>query len=154
VAEERFEFPKEALPFLVVSLIVQERKTMSLIIGLDPHKASNTIAVLEPDETIRLTHRFENSDAGFVAMLKHVEGFRDRKWAVEGASGMGRSVAQRLVRAGETVVDVPPNSLHKSGYTQLGTVARPTRRMRFRSRKQRYVRNVLDPFRSMTILSR
>jgi transposase len=107
VAEERFEFPKEALPFLVVSLIVQERKIMSLIIGLDPHKASNTIAVLEPDETIRVTQRFENSDAGFAAMLKYVEGFRDRKWAVEGASGMGRSVAQRLVRAGETVVDVP-----------------------------------------------
>lgn len=40
-------------------------------------------------------------------MLKYVEGFRDRKWAVEGASGMGRSVAQHLVRAGETVVDVP-----------------------------------------------
>ncbi len=80
---------------------------MSLIIGLDPHKASNTIAVLEPDETIRVTQRFENSDAGFAAMLKYVEGFRDRKWAVEGASGMGRSVAQLLVRAGETVVDMP-----------------------------------------------
>jgi NAD(P)-dependent dehydrogenase (short-subunit alcohol dehydrogenase family) len=31
----------------------------------------------------------------------------DRLWAVEGCSGIGRHVAQRLVADGETVVDVP-----------------------------------------------
>ena len=32
----------------------------------------------------------------------------DRQWAVEGAGGVGRQLAQRLVADGETVIDVPP----------------------------------------------
>jgi NAD(P)-dependent dehydrogenase (short-subunit alcohol dehydrogenase family) len=31
----------------------------------------------------------------------------DRRWAVEGATGLGRGIAQQLVTAGETVLDVP-----------------------------------------------
>ena len=31
----------------------------------------------------------------------------ERRWAVEGAHGVGRAVAQQLVAAGEHVVDVP-----------------------------------------------
>jgi transposase len=78
-----------------------------MIIGLDPHKASNTIAVLGRDETLSVRRRFDNTVEGLVAMLAAVAGFTDRVWAVEGANGIGRSVAQRLVAAGETVVDVP-----------------------------------------------
>jgi transposase len=78
-----------------------------MIIGVDPHKASNTIAVLDRDETLHVECRFENTARGMVAMLDAVAGFTDRVWAVEGANGIGRSVAQRLVAAGETVVDVP-----------------------------------------------
>ena len=78
-----------------------------MIIGLDPHKASNTIAVLSRDETLELQQRFENTAGGMVAMLDAVAEFTDRVWAVEGANGIGRSVAQRLVAAGETVIDVP-----------------------------------------------
>ena len=40
-------------------------------------------------------------------MLDAVAEFDERVWAVEGANGIGRSIAQRLVAAGETVVDVP-----------------------------------------------
>ncbi len=78
-----------------------------VIIGLDPHKSSNTIAVLERDETIRLRRRFVNSVGGFDEMRSAVTDYPDRVWAVEGANGMGRSVAQRLVAAGEMVIDVP-----------------------------------------------
>jgi len=78
-----------------------------MIIGLDPHKASNTIAVLGRDETLHVRRRFDNTAEGLAAMLAAVAGFTDRVWAVEGANGIGRSVAQRLVAAGETVVDVP-----------------------------------------------
>ena len=78
-----------------------------VIIGLDPHKASNTIAVLERDETIKTRRRFDNTDVGLVEMLDAVAGFEDRVWAVEGANGIGRSVAQRLVALDEAVVDVP-----------------------------------------------
>jgi transposase len=79
----------------------------ALVIGLDPHKASNTIAVLDAEETLVARRRFENTADGLVAMLEAVSGWSDRIWAVEGANGIGRSVAQRLVAAGEMVVDVP-----------------------------------------------
>ncbi len=78
-----------------------------VIIGLDPHKASNTIAVLERDETLRLRQRFDNTDEGLVEMLDAVAGFGDRVWAGEGATGVGRSVAQRLVALDEAVLDIP-----------------------------------------------
>ena len=81
--------------------------TATVVIGLDPHKASNTIAVLERDETIVTRRRFENSAEGMAAMLGAVVEHTDRVWAVEGANGIGRSIAQRLVAAGENVVDVP-----------------------------------------------
>lgn len=74
---------------------------------MDPHKASNTIAVLSRDETMLTRRRFANSDDGFVEMLAAVADYPDRVWAVEGAKGVGRSVAQRLVGFDETVVDVP-----------------------------------------------
>lgn len=77
------------------------------IVGVDPHKASNTIAVLDRDGTLLLGHRFENTAEGMTAMVAAVDGFGDRVWAVEGANGIGRSVAQRLVAAGEAVIDVP-----------------------------------------------
>ena len=78
-----------------------------VIIGMDPHKSSNTIAVLTRDETMLTRRRFVNSDDGFIEMLDAVTDYPDRVWAVEGANGVGRSVAQRLVAFGETVVDVP-----------------------------------------------
>jgi len=79
----------------------------AVMIGLDPHKASNTIAVLERDETVLTKRRFDNSDDGLAEMLDTVAHWSERIWAVEGSAGMGRSVAQRLVGAGETVLDVP-----------------------------------------------
>ncbi len=78
-----------------------------MIVGVDPHKTSNTIAVLARDETLQLRCRFDNTAEGMVAMLDAVAEFPDRVWAVEGANGIGRSVAQRLVAAGEKVIDVP-----------------------------------------------
>jgi transposase len=32
----------------------------------------------------------------------------ERRWAIEGASGIGRPLAQKLAASGEEVVDVPP----------------------------------------------
>ena len=78
-----------------------------VIIGVDPHKASNTIAVLDRDETILTRRRFDNTVEGMVEMLEAVGEFSDRVWAVEGANGIGRSLAQRLVAVEEVVVDVP-----------------------------------------------
>jgi transposase len=78
-----------------------------VVIGLDPHKESNTIAVLQRDETLVARRRFVHNDDGLVAMFAAVAECPKRVWAVEGAHGMGRNIAQRLVAAGETVIDVP-----------------------------------------------
>ena len=40
-------------------------------------------------------------------LLAWADGIRPRTWAVESAGGMGYLLAQQLVAAGETVVDVP-----------------------------------------------
>jgi transposase len=78
-----------------------------VVIGLDPHKASNTIAVLDRTENLLARRRFVNSDDGIVEMIAAVGEFPRRVWAVEGANGIGRAIAQRLVGFGETVFDVP-----------------------------------------------
>lgn len=78
-----------------------------VIIGLDPHKRSNTIAVMDRTEELFEQQRFDNSDAGIEEMIAAVAAYPNRVWAVEGSNGVGNSVAQRLVQSGETVFDVP-----------------------------------------------
>jgi transposase len=51
--------------------------------------------------------RFTIDKAGFAAMRKYANQWQHRLWAVEGALGVGRPLAQRLLEAGERVVDVP-----------------------------------------------
>src|SRR4051812_27552235 len=78
-----------------------------VFIGVDPHKLSATIEVLDDHETVLATGRFATDKAGYAAMRKHVAPWSDRVWAVEGCNGTGRPLAQRLVADGEHVVDVP-----------------------------------------------
>jgi transposase len=78
-----------------------------VIIGVDPHKLSATIEVVNPHEKFLGSGRFTTDQAGYTAMRKYVKSWPDRVWAVEGANGVGRPLAQRLLEAGEHVVDVP-----------------------------------------------
>ena len=78
-----------------------------VIIGVDPHKLSATIEVVDQQETVLASGRFSTDKAGYAAMRKHVAAWPERTWAVEGSNGAGRSLAQRLVADGEHVVDVP-----------------------------------------------
>jgi transposase len=76
-------------------------------IGVDPHKLSATIEVVDERETVLATGRFGTDKAGYAAMRKHVAAWPERVWAVEGSNGTGRPLAQRLLADGEQVVDVP-----------------------------------------------
>jgi transposase len=78
-----------------------------VFIGVDPHKLSATIEVVDHRETVLATGRFTTDKAGYAAMRKHVAAWPDRVWAVEGSNGAGRPLAQRLLADGERVVDVP-----------------------------------------------
>ena len=76
---------------------------------MDPHKRSVTIEVMTGEESVLLAGaRFATDREGFAAMRAAVGRFGDRVWAIEGCRGIGRHVAQRLLAAGEEVVDVPP----------------------------------------------
>jgi transposase len=78
-----------------------------VFIGVDPHKLSATIEVVDDRETVLATGRFGTDKVGYAAMRDHVQPWPERVWAVEGSNGAGRPLAQRLLADGEHVVDVP-----------------------------------------------
>ncbi|HVQ18245.1 MAG TPA: transposase [Actinomycetes bacterium] len=85
----------------------RERDMEQVIIGVDPHKLSATIEVVDGNERLLGSGRFATDRAGYAAMRTYAKTWPDRVWAVEGANGAGRPLAQRLLEAGEHVVDVP-----------------------------------------------
>jgi transposase len=78
-----------------------------IVIGVDPHKLSATIEVVDQHEQLLGSGRFTTDRAGYAAMRDYAKAWPERVWAVEGANGAGRPLAQRLLEAGEHVVDVP-----------------------------------------------
>jgi transposase len=78
-----------------------------ITIGVDPHKLSATIEVVDQHEKVLGSGRFTTNKTGYAAMLTYVAGWPRRTWAVEGSNGAGRPLAQRLLADGERVVDVP-----------------------------------------------
>lgn len=78
-----------------------------VVIGMDPHKRSVTIEVMGPDEDVHGGGRFGTDVVGYKAMVTSVKQWPDRVWAIEGCSGIGKHVANRLLANGEQVVDVP-----------------------------------------------
>jgi transposase len=79
-----------------------------VLIAVDPHKASNTAAVLDPvTKTVIEVARFANTVDGYGQLTSFAARWEQRRWAVEGCYGAGRSLAQRLVADSEIVLDVP-----------------------------------------------
>ena len=70
-----------------------------VVIGVDPHKASNTVVVIDAQERVLTQQRFPNDRAGYRSMKTFARAHRDRVWAVEGARGVGAGLAQRLRQA-------------------------------------------------------
>ena len=79
-----------------------------VLIGVDPHKATNAVAAL--DELGELLERteFPADRKGLRTLERWAARFPKRRWAIEGANGLGRTLAHRLASGGEEVVDVPP----------------------------------------------
>jgi transposase len=78
-----------------------------VIIGVDPHKLSVTIEARDTREILRVTGRFGTDTRSYHQLLKVARQWPQRIWAVEGANGIGRPLAQRLLAGGERVLDVP-----------------------------------------------
>src|SRR4029453_12916950 len=80
---------------------------MSVIIGVDPHKASHTAVAIDRSEAELARARVRATRTQVLQLLRWAEPLGERRWAIESASGLGYLVAQQLVAAGETVLDVP-----------------------------------------------
>jgi hypothetical protein len=80
---------------------------MPVTIGVDPHKASHTAAALDEHGHLLGQQRITATLEGYQALRAWAERWPQRCWAVEGAHGIGRALAQRLVSDGEQVLDVP-----------------------------------------------
>lgn len=78
-----------------------------VVIGMDPHKRSATIEVVDERERVLAAGRFGTDREGYRQLLAAGRQYPERLWAVEGCQGVGRHLAQRLVADGEPVVDVP-----------------------------------------------
>jgi transposase len=80
---------------------------MPVMIGVDPHKASHTAAALDEHGRLLGQQRIAATLDGYRQLRRWAGRWPQRCWAVEGAHGIGRPVAQRLVGDGEQVLDVP-----------------------------------------------
>ena len=78
-----------------------------VIIGVDPHKLSVTIEARDSREILRARGRFGTDTRSYQQLLRYARQWPERVWAVEGANGIGRPLAQRLLASGERVLDVP-----------------------------------------------
>jgi transposase len=79
-----------------------------IIIGIDPHKGSHTAVALDEDEHVLAELKVKADARQGELLLAWAAPFECRTWAVEAAGGLGALLAQQLVAAGETVLDVPP----------------------------------------------
>jgi transposase len=79
-----------------------------VIIGIDPHKGSHTAVVLDRDEQTLARLRVRASGTQLDQLRGWAARWPERTWAIEGARGLGRLLAQQLVATGEHVVDVQP----------------------------------------------
>ena len=92
--------------------------TAGNIVGVDPHRKTFTATVLDPrGGELGHAHFTNNRDGHATAIVWATEFGPIDRWGVEGASGLGRHLAEFLVEAGCDVRDVPP---HKTSLRQRG----------------------------------
>ena len=80
---------------------------MTVVIGIDAHKASHTATAIGPGCVEAATIRLRAARSTPEELLSWAAQWPERRWGVEGARGLGQLLAQQLVAAGEHVVDVP-----------------------------------------------
>jgi transposase len=80
---------------------------MPVMIGVDPHKASHTAVALDEHGQLLGQQHIPATLDGYQQLRQWAGRWPQRCWAVEGAHGVGRALAQRLVGDGEQVLDAP-----------------------------------------------
>ena len=92
----------------------------AVMIGVDPRKGSHTAVVISPAEEPLGELRVRASAGQAGKLIGWAAAWPERTWAVEGAAGLGRLLAQQLVAAGERVLDVQPKLASRVRLLQAG----------------------------------
>ncbi|WP_240763038.1 transposase [Micromonospora sp. HM134] len=77
------------------------------MIGIDPHKSSLTAVAVDNTGHELAARRFVVNAGTFTQLTSWAQRWPQHRFAVEGAKGLGRGIAQQLAAAGADVVDVP-----------------------------------------------
>jgi transposase len=93
---------------------------MAVMIGVDPHKGSHTAVAIGGAEEPLGELRVRACAAQTEKLVGWAAAWPERTWAVEGAGGLGRLLAQQLVAAGERVLDVQPKLASRVRLLQAG----------------------------------
>ncbi|MEU0992075.1 transposase [Streptomyces sp. NPDC005953] len=101
-----------------------------ITIGIDPHKSSHTAVAIDAAGHKIGQHRFVINVRTFRQLMRWSEQWPERRFAMEGADGLGRRLAQKLAAAGEDVVGAP--STLPARARLLATLTRPQDRPRRR----------------------
>ena len=80
---------------------------MSMMIGIDPHKALHAACAIDQNETEVAVLNVRSGSRQVDQLLEWAAPFVCRTWAIESVGGLGYLLAQQLVARGEHVVDVP-----------------------------------------------
>jgi transposase len=99
--------PKSGVPTSVSHHRDKETFQMRVMIGIDPHKATHTAVAIDDSEVMLDELRVRACNSQVTRLRSWAEPYEDRVWAIESARGLGYLLAQQLVAAGETVIDVP-----------------------------------------------
>jgi transposase len=82
---------------------------MTVIIGIDPHKATHMAVAIDGDEHAIALLEVSADRAQTQRLLAWAAPLgEERTWAIESVGGLGKLLSQQLLAAGEHVVDVPP----------------------------------------------
>lgn len=80
----------------------------TVVIGIDPHKASHTAVAVDEREVPLGDLRVRATAAQTERLVAWARQWPQRVWAIENAAGLGYLLAQQLAGAGERVLDVQP----------------------------------------------
>src|SRR5215470_8245009 len=93
-----------------------------VMIGVDPRKAAHAAVAAGADEAVPGRLRVRASAVRAGRLLERAAAWPERAWAVEGAGGLGRLLAQQRAAAGERVLDVQPKLAARVRLVAAGAV--------------------------------
>src|SRR5207248_7083513 len=105
----------------------RESLVARVIIGVDPHKRSTTIEVVNEREQTIAQGRFGTDTDGYKAMLAAGRRHKEREWAVEGCNGIGRHVRNAWSPTAKPSWTCPRSCPPGPGCSPPVRAARPTR---------------------------